>query len=90
MRAGLAVVREVRGEGLMLAAELSVPCKPVVRQALEAGVLFNCTQEKVLRFLPPLIIERQHVDQLISVLRPILAALPLDHDKTEEKKEVHA
>jgi len=90
VRAELAVVREVRGEGLMLAAELSVPCKPVVRQALEAGVLFNCTQEKVLRFLPPLIIERQHVDQLISVLRPILAALPLDHDKTEEKKEVHA
>jgi acetylornithine/succinyldiaminopimelate/putrescine aminotransferase len=47
----------------------------VVRQALEAGVILNCTQEKVLRFLPPLIIERCHVDELIGVLRPILAAL---------------
>jgi len=38
-------------------------------------VLMNCTQEKVLRFLPPLIIEPRHVDELVAVLRPILAAL---------------
>jgi len=68
------VIEQVRGEGLMLAAQLRVPCKNVVRQALEAGVIFNCTQEKVLRFLPPLIIERRHVDELIAVLKPILAA----------------
>ena len=66
------VIKEVRGDGLMLAAELLVPGKSVVRQALEAGVIFNCTQEKVLRFLPPLIIERCHVDELIRVLKPIL------------------
>jgi acetylornithine/N-succinyldiaminopimelate aminotransferase len=69
------VIRTVRGEGLMLAAELTVPCKAVVRQALEAGFLINCTQEKVLRFLPPLTLERRHVDDLIAALRPILAAL---------------
>ena len=84
----LRVIREVRGEGLMVAAELAVPGKTVVRGALEAGFLLNCTQEKVLRFLPPLIIERHHVDQLIAALRPILAALPLE--QKEEKKEVHA
>ncbi len=75
LRDEFAVIQEVRGDGLMLAAELSVPGKDVVRQALEAGVIFNCTQEKVLRFLPPLIIERRHVDEFINVLRPILAAL---------------
>jgi acetylornithine/succinyldiaminopimelate/putrescine aminotransferase len=69
------VIQEVRGDGLMLAAELLVPGKSVVRQGLEAGAIFNCTQEKVLRFLPPLIIEERHVDELIEVLRPILAAL---------------
>ena len=69
------VIREVRGEGLMLAVELTVPCKSVVRKALEAGFLVNCTQEKVLRFLPPLIIERRHVDELIAALRSIVAAL---------------
>jgi acetylornithine aminotransferase/acetylornithine/N-succinyldiaminopimelate aminotransferase len=74
----LPVIRDVRGEGLMVAAELAVPGKDVVRQALRAGFLMNCTQTKILRFLPPLIIERQHVDELIAALRPILAALPLE------------
>jgi acetylornithine aminotransferase len=69
------VIQEVRGDGLMLAAELLVPGKGVVRQALEAGAILNCTQEKVLRFLPALIVERRHVDEFIKVLRPILAAL---------------
>jgi acetylornithine aminotransferase/acetylornithine/N-succinyldiaminopimelate aminotransferase len=85
LRDELDVIREVRGEGLMLAAELAVPCKSVVRQALEAGFLINCTQEKVLRFLPPLILERRHVDELIAALRPILATLA-----SSEKKGVTA
>ncbi len=85
LRNELDVIREVRGEGLILAAELAAPCKSVVRQALEAGFLMNCTQEKVLRFLPPLILERRHVDDLIAALRPILAALA-----SSEKKGVTA
>src|SRR5487761_1890305 len=71
----LAVIREVRGDGLMVAVELAVPGKTVVKQLLDAGFLINCTQEKALRFLPPLIIERRHVDELIAALRPILAGL---------------
>jgi acetylornithine/N-succinyldiaminopimelate aminotransferase len=81
LRDELPLIREVRGEGLMLAAELAVPGKAVVRQALEAGFLINCTQETVLRFLPPLIVERQQVDQLIAALRPILASLSLAEKK---------
>ncbi len=79
------VIREVRGEGLMVAAELSVPCKAIVKQALEAGVLMNCTQEKVLRFLPPLILERRHVDQLIAALESILTA-----PAYQQHQEVHS
>jgi acetylornithine aminotransferase/acetylornithine/N-succinyldiaminopimelate aminotransferase len=75
LRPEFPVIREVRGDGLMVAMELAAPGKGVVRQALEAGVLVNCTQENVLRFLPPLIIESRHVDELVRVLRPILAAL---------------
>ena len=85
LRGELDLIREVRGEGLMLAAELAVPCKEAVRQALDAGFLMNCTQEKVLRFLPPLILERRHVDDLIAALRPILATLA-----SSEKKGVTA
>ena len=83
LREEFAVIQEVRGDGLMLAAELSVPGKSAVRQALEAGVIFNCTQEKVLRFLPPLIIERCHVDELMQVLRPVLAGLPSTASATQ-------
>lgn len=81
----LPVIREVRGDGLMLAAELTVPGKDVVKQALEAGFLINCTQEKVLRFLPPLILDRSGIDQFIEALAPILARLPV-----EARQEVHA
>jgi acetylornithine aminotransferase/acetylornithine/N-succinyldiaminopimelate aminotransferase len=75
LRADLPVIREVRGDGLMMAVELMTSGKSVVRQALEAGLIVNCTQEKVLRFLPPLTIEKQHVDDVIRILKPILAAL---------------
>lgn len=81
----LPIIREVRGEGLMLAAELAAPGKSVVKKALEAGFLINCTQEKTLRFLPPLIIERRHVDELMAALKSILAGL-----FTETRQEVHA
>ena len=80
-----ALIREVRGEGLMVAAELTRPGKSVVQQALQAGVLLNCTQEKVLRFLPPLIIEKRHVDELIAVLNGILARF-----LTQTPQEAHA
>ena len=79
------IVSEVRGEGLMQAAVLSVPGKDMVRRAVEAGFLMNCTQEKVLRFLPPLVIERQHIDELIEGLRTILASA-----SASKSKEVHA
>ncbi len=82
LRDEFGVIKEVRGDGLMLAAELFVPGKSVVQQALEAGAILNCTQEKVLRFLPPLIVERRHVDEFMEVLRPILAALkPVEASK---------
>jgi acetylornithine aminotransferase/acetylornithine/N-succinyldiaminopimelate aminotransferase len=80
LRTELPVVREVRGDGLLLAAELALPCQGIVRQALQAGFLMNCTQERVLRFLPPLTIERHHIDELISTLRPILATVA-SHDE---------
>jgi len=75
LRADLPVIKEIRGDGLIDAVELHTPGKMVVKQALEAGLLLNCTQEKVLRFLPPLIVEKQHVDEAIVILRSVLAGL---------------
>jgi acetylornithine aminotransferase len=63
----------VRGRGLMVAAELDRPGGHMVMKCLERGYLINCTVDRVLRFLPPLIITRQEVDGLLGVLDAILA-----------------
>ncbi len=66
-------VQEVRGLGLMLAMELSTKqiADAAVVKARERGLLINCTADKVLRFVPPLIVERKHIDRLIEVLDAI-------------------
>lgn len=68
-------VREVRGLGLMQCIELdSVElAKTVVKQLLQQGIIINRTHDTVLRFLPPYIIERKHVDQVVSALNAALA-----------------
>ena len=63
-----AFIREVRGRGLILGIELDFPGGEVVAQCQERGVLINCTAEKVLRFLPPLIVTSTEVDRLIDTL----------------------
>jgi acetylornithine/succinyldiaminopimelate/putrescine aminotransferase len=69
---GLPVVVEARGEGLMLALELTIPGRGVVDQLLEAGFIANVTRGNVLRFLPPLIIREKQIDKFITALRGIL------------------
>ena len=67
-----AVVREVRGRGAIQAMELNIPARPLVEQALAEGVLFNSTQETVLRFLPSFLLEEKHVDRGIRVLKKLI------------------
>ncbi len=68
-------VREVRGMGLMLAMEVDSGdlAKAVVARLLQRGILINRTHETVLRFLPPYIIQKQHVDQVIRELDSALS-----------------
>lgn len=66
-------VREVRGRGFIQALALEVPARPIVEQALAEGVLFNSTQDTVLRFLPPFLLQEKHVDKGVRVLKKILA-----------------
>jgi acetylornithine/N-succinyldiaminopimelate aminotransferase len=67
------MIRQVRGMGLMLGAELDRPGAPIVERCLAAGLLINCTAERVLRFLPPLVITRDEVDEGFAVLERALA-----------------
>jgi len=70
----LPVVKEVRGEGLMLAVELKIPGKEIVKQLLAQGYILNCTHETVLRMLPPFIITEKQIDKFMLALRPVLEA----------------
>lgn len=67
------VIKEVRGKGLMLAVELDTEAAPIVATCLERGYLINAVQEKVLRFLPPLIITKEAISDLISTLDEVIA-----------------
>jgi len=64
---------DVRGKGLMVAAELDSAdlAKLTVAEMLKKNILINCTSDTVLRFLPPYILERAHVDTAIEALDEI-------------------
>lgn len=68
----LPIVKEVRGEGLMLAVELTIPGKEVVKQMLQQGFILNCTHDTVLRMLPPFIINEKQIDKFVRALRSVL------------------
>jgi len=65
-------IKEVRGFGLIIGMELEKEGAPVVNACIEKGFLINCTQEKVLRFLPPLIVGKEEIDLLIDALDDVL------------------
>lgn len=67
-------VSAVRGRGLLLGLELKEPARPVAEAALDAGVLLNVIQGNVLRFLPPFLIRREHVDTAMELLEHLLSA----------------
>jgi acetylornithine aminotransferase len=65
------VVRDVRGLGLLQGMELDIDAKTVVSDCLTRGLLINNTGERVLRFVPPLIITQREIDRLIEVLSQV-------------------
>ena len=66
-------IKEVRGRGLIMGIELDFPGSEIVAKSQERGILINCTAEKVLRFLPPLIVTSTEVDRLIETLDSVLS-----------------
>jgi acetylornithine/N-succinyldiaminopimelate aminotransferase len=78
MRQRYAFIKEVRGRGLMLGMELTVPGGDIVVEALERGLLLNCTVGNVIRFLPPLIVTREELDEGLAILEGILGEMQLN------------
>ncbi len=58
----------VRGKGLMIGVSMDAPCAPLVLKCMEKGLLINCTNTSILRFVPPLILTKIDVDKAIQIL----------------------
>jgi acetylornithine/N-succinyldiaminopimelate aminotransferase len=71
-----AFIREVRGKGLLIGLDLTCDGMSVVKACMERGFLINCTQEHILRFIPPLIIKEEDIDSLVSCLDSVFEGLP--------------
>ena len=70
-----ACIKEVRGLGLIIGVELDRPGAPVMEACVQRGFLINCAQEKVLRFVPPLVVTEKEIDQLIEALGSVLGGV---------------
>ncbi len=66
-------VTERRGKGLMQGLALSRPAGEVISRAVEEGLLVIQAEGNVLRFVPPLIVEEKHIDEMIEKLKRALA-----------------
>jgi acetylornithine/N-succinyldiaminopimelate aminotransferase len=67
-------IQEVRGQGLMFGIELAMPGVQIVQDAMDDGLLINCTHGNVLRFLPAYTITEEHVDHAVGILENIFRA----------------
>lgn len=65
-------IKNVRGRGLMLGLELDRSAGPIVTECFNKGFIINGIQDRVLRFTPPLVIEKGDIDQLTAVLEKLL------------------
>ncbi len=67
-----ALIKTIRGKGLMVGVELTRPGRDVVDLCMAQGAIINCTAGNVLRFVPPLNIGRSHVDEVVAIVDAVL------------------
>jgi acetylornithine/N-succinyldiaminopimelate aminotransferase len=65
-------IKAIRGRGLMVAMELHGPGEEIVLKCLKKGLLINCTNGNILRFVPPLIISAGDIDQAVQILDEVM------------------
>ena len=65
-------VKEIRGRGLMLGIELSVPCGELLKRAADNGLLLSVTADTVIRMVPSLIMTVAEADEVVAILVPLI------------------
>lgn len=67
-----AIIKEIRGIGLMIGIELTIPGKYIIEECIKEGLLINCTHEKVLRLMPALQVTQKQIDKASGILDKVL------------------
>ena len=65
-------VKEARGVGLMQGLELLIPAGDIILKAMDRGLILISAGQNIIRFVPPLVITREHVDEMAAILEEIL------------------
>ena len=68
------IIKDVRGIGLMLGIELSIPAGEVVSEAIKEGLILVSAGTNIIRFVPPLVIEKEHADEAFNILDKIFSS----------------
>jgi acetylornithine/N-succinyldiaminopimelate aminotransferase len=79
-------IREIRAEGLMIGVELSIDGTPFVAEAMQRGLLINCTHDFMLRLLPPFIITSSQVREFLRLFELVLATTPRNASAPDSNK----
>jgi len=66
-------ISEIRTMALVVGVELKVKGEEIYKECLESGLLINCTQEHVLRIMPPLTVKKREIDKAIAILDKVLS-----------------
>ena len=72
------VIKEIRCKGLMVGIELKKDCMHLAQDALENGLVINITKQNIIRMLPPLIIDKIQLDEIVSILKKIIGEVDYD------------
>jgi len=72
------VIKEIRCKGLMVGIELKKECMHLAQDALENGLVINITKQNIIRMLPPLIIDKTQLDEIVSILKKIIGEVDYD------------
>ncbi len=68
-------IKDIRGKGLMIGVELTVPCSELMGRAAEAGLLISVTADTVIRLVPPLVFSLAEADETVAILAPLVRAI---------------
>ena len=69
-------ISEHRGTGLMQGLVFDRPVAPIIAEAMKKGLILINAGANILRFVPPLVIEKEDIDRMAEILEPVIAGLP--------------